>query len=217
MLKNKKGFTLMEMMINVAIIGIIGVGLVRLFADGMYMWNMGSARVAMASEARMTMVMLKKLIEECQGSSISIARYDAHQPANSYLEAVVQEAVYVTTTQANCGCGTQSTSTTVGGTGAPVQIFQFGSSLLCVFPYVDPGTDMTSQTQVNLHTHYSTLTISASVDSLMFSYADSPKGTIVNVGARFSRQPMKSKPPIYTFLNDTIVVKHMHSAGYYYN
>jgi prepilin-type N-terminal cleavage/methylation domain-containing protein len=216
--KGKKGFTMIEAILSVAMLSILSVGIFRLLKDGNYMWQMGSARVALESESRVTMLTIRKLITQCQGATIAISRYDTGEPANSYLEAILAEEVYITTTQSKCGCAGQSSSTTtVGAAGAPVQIFQYGSHLLAVYPQVKPGTDMTDNSQVTANTYYTTITITANLDSISFDFADSKDATVINVGARFSKWIFAAQPPLTIFTQETIVVKRMHAAGYYYN
>ena len=208
----------MEAMLSIAMLSIISVGIFSLLKDGNTMWQNGSARIALESEARITMLTVRKLITQSQGATIAISRFDASQPVNSYLEAIMAEEVYITTTQSKCGCAGQSSSTTtVGAAGAPVQLYQYGSRLLAVYPQVKPGTDMTDNTQVTANTYYTTVTITADLDSISFDFADSKDATVINVGARFSKWVFASSPPMTLFMQETIVVKRMHAAGYYYN
>jgi prepilin-type N-terminal cleavage/methylation domain-containing protein len=216
--KGRRGFTLMEAMLSVAMLSIISVGIFRLLKDGNTMWQNGSARIALESEARITMLTIRKLIAQSQGATIAISRFDTNQPVNSYLEAILAEEVYITTTQAKCGCAGQSSSTlTVGAAGAPIQLYQYGSRLLVVYPQIKPGTDMTDNAQVTANTYYTTVTITADLDSISFDFADSKDATVINVGARFSKWIFASSPPITFFEQETIIVERMHAAGYYYN
>jgi len=212
----------MEAMISIAIMGVVSVGFFRLLNDGTYMWNMGSAKLAITGEARLAMTMIKRLVQECQGSTISLSRLNSNAPAFSYMRAIQLETVYITTTQQRCGCGATTDVTTVGSKGSPVQVFQYpvankGSSLLAVYPLIRPGTDLTDNAAVQANTYYRTLTISANLESLSFGLKDSKKGTVVVVNAKFSKKPFGNKPPVTYSVSESIVVKHMHSAGYYYN
>jgi prepilin-type N-terminal cleavage/methylation domain-containing protein len=216
--KGKRGFTMIEAMISVGLLSILSVGIFTLLKNGNYMWQMGSARIALESESRVTMLTIRKLITQCQGATIAISRYDTGEPVNSYIEAIIAEQVYITTTQSKCGCAGQSSSTTtVGAAGSPIQLFQYGSHLLAVYPQVLPGTDMTNNSAVTANTYYTTVTLTANLDSISFDYADSKDATVINVGARFSKWVFAAQPPLTVFTQETIVVKRMHSAGYYYN
>ena len=204
-------------MISIAILGIVSVGLNKLFMNSLYMWNSGSARLALTGEARMAMTAIKKMIQNSQGASITISRFDANQPANSYLTAILAETMYITTTQAKCGCSSTSDPTTVGATGAPVEMYQYGTYLRTIFPYVKPGTDFTDNAAVQANTVYKTVTISANVESVMFAFLDSNKGTAVSTAIRLSKKVWNDRPPIVVFLKENVAVIHMHSAGYYHN
>ncbi len=217
LIKKKKGFTLLELMLSVAILSIVGVGLLGLFRDGLMMWNMGTARLSLTAEARVAMMAVRKMIQQCQGATISISRFNSSQPANSYISAVLMESVFIETVQTRCGCGGATDPITVGATGAPVELFQKGTNLLSVFPVVAPGTDWTDKAEVTANTTYKTLTISANVESIMFSFLDSKKGNVVVVGARFSKKAWQNRPPVSVYIKESVIVKHMHSAGYYYN
>ena len=209
---------MIEAMISVGLLSILSVGIFTLLKNGNYMWQMGSARIALESESRVTMLTIRKLITQCQGATIAISRYDTGEPVNSYIEAIIAEQVYITTTQSKCGCAGQSSSTTtVGAAGSPIQLFQYGSHLLAVYPQVLPGTDMTNNSAVTANTYYTTVTLTANLDSISFDYADSKDATVINVGARFSKWVFAAQPPLTVFTQETIVVKRMHSAGYYYN
>jgi prepilin-type N-terminal cleavage/methylation domain-containing protein len=216
-IRKKKGFTLVELMISVAIIGIVSAGVMTLMKDGITMWRYGTARMALTAEARTSMVALKKMIQQAQGATIKISRFNSNSPANSYLSAVVAESVFITTTQQRCGCGTTSDVVTVGGTGAPVEFYQYNNFIRTVYPQVRPGTDLTDNTAVQANTYYVTLTITSNVESLMFTFVDSKKGTAVSAALRLSKKVLDNKPPVTLFLKETVIVKRMHSAGYYYN
>ena len=197
---------------------IVSVGIFQLLRDGTYMFNFATARLSLTGESRITMLAIKKLIQQSQGSTIAISRINANEPANSYIEAIMAEEAVVSTTQSNCGCANGGASlVTIGATGAPVQLFQKNGYLLSVYPQVLPGTDLTNSTQVQANTYYKTITLSANVDSLMFAFVDSKEGTAIAVGARFKKWIYKNKPPVIVFMRENIVVKRMHSAGFYYN
>jgi len=217
-IRKKSGFTLLEAVITVGILSIVSVGIFNLMRDGLYLWQSGSARLAIESEARIAMAVIKKIVQQCQGTSLSISRIDSQNPVNSYLSAVLTETLFVKTTQQRCGCGSGSSDPiTVGGTGAHVEIFQKDHYLLVVFPEVLPGTDLGDSSAVEQNTYYKTLTLSANVESLMFTFNDSKKGTVISAAARFSKRFYENRPPAKVLLKETAIIKRMHSAGYYYN
>lgn len=217
MMRKRKGFTLLEAMISIGLLSLISVGLYNLIRNGFYMWNMGTAKIALNAEARLTMSSLKKIIQECQGATVNISRFNSTNPANSYLSAVVTESAFITTTMQRCGCGSTTDTVVVGGTGAPVEIYQYNNYLRVVYPFLAPGTDMTDGAEVEANTHYRTLTVSANVESLMFAFLDSKKGSAISVGVRLSKKAWGTRPPVTVFLKEVIMIKRMHSAGYYHN
>ncbi|HPD18671.1 MAG TPA: prepilin-type N-terminal cleavage/methylation domain-containing protein [Candidatus Goldiibacteriota bacterium] len=215
--KSKKGFTLIEAMISAAIISIVSIGMYNLLRDGMYMWNSGLAKMTLTTEGKITMTMIKKAIQQCQGTTIRISRFDSNQPANSYISMVLTEPIFVKTTIQRCGCGSTSDAITVGAVGAPVEIYQYNNYLRVVYPEIKPGTDLGDSEAVQANTYYKTLTISANVESIMFSFVDSKKGKAINTAGRFSKFVWNNKSPVSIFLKETVIVKRMHSAGYFHN
>jgi len=215
--KSKKAFTLIEAIISVAILSVISVGILNLMRDGMYMWNTGIAKMALTTEGKITMVMIKKAIQQCQGTTIRISRFNSNQPANSYISMILTEPLYIRTTIQRCRCGSQTDAITVGAAGSPVEIYQHNNYLRVVYPEVKPGTDMGDADEVEANTFYKTLTVSANVESIMFSFVDSKKGRAVNVAGRFSKWAWHDRKPIAVFLKETVVIKRMHSAGYFHN
>ncbi len=220
----------MEIMMTTAIIGIVSIGLFRLFGDGMYMWKTGMTRLALAAEARLTMSLLTKFINSCQASTVRVSRYDSNSPANSYISARLGETIYVTTSQdklGGCGCRSGSDKITIGDSNDPslnhVEIFHYydaqrkNSLILAKYPVIPPGTDISDPEDVREKAYYKTATISANADSLMFAFEDSAKGGALSMGASFSKKVWDDRPPVEIFLKKTAVLKHFHSAGYYGN
>ncbi|MCE5300549.1 MAG: prepilin-type N-terminal cleavage/methylation domain-containing protein [Spirochaetia bacterium] len=213
----KKGFTLIELMLTATLMGIVTVGLYNLLNNGLYMWNYGTARMALDSEARMTMLMIKKIVQVSQGSTISISRLNTSSPVNSYLSCLAGETIFVSSNRVKCGCGMSNDIETVGVKGAPVEIYQDRNYIVASFPQVKPGTDMTDSTAVSNNTKYTSITITANADSLEFAFIDSPEGTKISTAVRLSKLVMNDRPILTVFLKDIAVVKHMNSAGYYNN
>lgn len=215
--KSKKGFTIIEAIISAAIMSIVSVGIYSLMRDGMYMWNSGVARMALTTEGKTTMVLIKKAIQQCQGTTIRISRFNSNQPANSYISMVLTEPLFIRTTIQRCRCGSQTDAITVGAAGSPIEIYQYNNYLRVVYPEVKPGTDLGDADAVEANTFYKTLTVSANVESIMFSYVDSKKGRAINTAARFSKWAWANRKPISIFLKETVIIKRMHSAGYFHN
>ena len=67
--KKRKGFTLLEAILSVAIMSIVSVGIFQLLRDGTYMFNFATARLSLTGESRITMLAIKKLIQQSQGST----------------------------------------------------------------------------------------------------------------------------------------------------
>jgi hypothetical protein len=202
---------------TVAILGVVTVGFLKMYQQGATIWNYGTARLALANDARMTMAALTNFIQACNGTSIKISRYDTNQPANSYIAAYLVETAYATTTQNNC-CGGGSGTATFGEPGDYVQFYEYGNYLLVVTPYLLPGTNLTSRKNVSDNTRYNCMTISANVDSIMFTFTNSPQNQVVDIAARFSKVAMQAnKPPIKILLTKEVVIKHLNSAGFYAN
>lgn len=217
MIKKNKGLTLIEVMISVTILGIISVGAIKLYSQGLEMWNYGTAKMALAGEARIIMTTLTKFIHACQGTTVKISRFNNNQPTNSYISGKLLETVFVTTTRGRCCGNAETKNMTVGGAGEDVQIFQNNNYLLSVRPYLLPGTDITDPSEVKNNTRYKTITLTANVESIMFVYDDSQKSDTIVVSVRLSNKPLFNKPPIKINLKKSVVIKHMHSAGYYGN
>jgi prepilin-type N-terminal cleavage/methylation domain-containing protein len=216
LLKRKKGFTLLEVLVTSVIMGIVASGVYGLVANGLHMWNFGTARMALDTEAKMTMLMVKKFVELSQGSSLGISRFDnSNCPANSYISGLMGETIYVSTYRLKLGCGMQSDPEAFGIKGNPAEIYQWKNYIRAVFTKVKPGTDLGSSTALAANIYYQTLTLSANCDSLNFVFNDSTDGTVISVAVRLSKWVETKSPPVTVFLKESFAVKHMHSSGYY--
>ena len=214
-LKKKKGFTLIEAMLTVLILSIVSIGVYKMMDDGIKIWNYGTAKLSISSEARIAIAALTKFIHNAIGNSIKISRYDNTQPAASYIAAFVVDPIYVTTTFSNCGCCSSSDTLTVGIPGDYVKIYQYNNNLVINFPVIPPGTDLTSGSDVQNKIYYRNITLSTHLDSLMVYFKDGPENKTLNIAARFSKKV--GNDVIKIFLKKSVVIKHRHSAGYYYN
>src|SRR6056297_2863484 len=94
--KNKKGFTLIETMITVGLVGILFAGVYTMYKNGADIWTWGSAKITLNNEANIVMMGLTKFISSSQGSSLKITRYGPEQPVQSCLSGILAETAYST-------------------------------------------------------------------------------------------------------------------------
>lgn len=218
-LKNKDGFTLMEALITSALVALIGYGATKMLIDGVKIWNNGSVRMALYSEARICMIALTKFIHAAQGSTIRISRYNNNQPANSLISGILTEALYVKTTTGYC-CGSGSDVITVGSANNPnknhTYIYQQDNKLIISYPYLVPGTDIRDKNAVDANTYPKYITLSANLESLIITYDDSRKDKTILVSARFAKRGFRNEI-IRVHLNQAVSVRRMHTEGYYAN
>jgi prepilin-type N-terminal cleavage/methylation domain-containing protein len=208
----KKGFTLIEIMFSFAIIGFLTVAIAKMYTGGINAWTYGKAGLQLDTEAQLCMATITKFVHAVNGNSVMISRIDANQPANSYMEGVLLDTIYVTTTTGHC-CGGGSNAYTVGVPADAVQIFQKDHYLVVVRPVPIPGADPTDPNIA--HSTLQGVTLSANLDSLMFTYDNSAASNTILVTARFTKLVTQGKPPLQIFLNKTLVIKHQVSTGYY--
>jgi prepilin-type N-terminal cleavage/methylation domain-containing protein len=216
--RGKKGFTLIEVMISVAIMGIASIGVMRMYKDGLRAFDIGSKKVAITSEANISMAEITRFIQVCQGSTIRITRFNSSQPANSYFTAAANETVFATTTKQNCGCGTSSSPSTYGAAfnyKKPTSVFQYNNCLLATMPVIAPGTDYSDLDNVDAHTSLQTVTLTANLDNLSFTFENTTEGDLVIVSLRLRKGAWNNSSFVTTSLRKSILVKRMHSTGYY--
>jgi len=213
-LKGKKGFTLIEAMLTVAIISIISVGIYKLLIDGVKMWKYGLARYDLLMEANQTMDFISRWIQASRGISIEISRADANQPVNSSFFSILSEPVYFA-----------SGPMTIPGSGGrwwwrrprlnpeyqtlykentAFTIYQIGRKLYLGIKF--PNKEESD-----------TLLISNNINSIMFTFDNSQEGTTVLVGASFSKRVFNdiNTKPASLFLQKTIIIKNLYSEGFY--
>ncbi|MDO8734531.1 MAG: hypothetical protein Q7K21_05185 [Elusimicrobiota bacterium] len=82
---NKKGFTIVELMINVVSISIIAGALSALFFKWMQLWYLSSAKAEIQRDGRTCVAAVDKHLRQGAASSIVIDRYDSNQPPYSRL------------------------------------------------------------------------------------------------------------------------------------
>ncbi len=219
LLKKKIGWTLLELMMTSILLGALGYGTLLMFRDGIKLWHNSSARLALYSEARLTMLLLTKFIHNCQGSTIRISRYNNNQPAQSLISGILTEPLYVKTTTGYC-CGSGSDVITVGTANNPnknhTYIYQQNNKLIVAYPYLTPGTDIRDKNAVDANTYYKYITITANLESLIITYDDSRRDKIILVSARFVKTGFQNQLQRIN-LKQAVAVKRLHSSGYYAN
>jgi len=213
-LRRNKGFTFIEIMFAMAIMGFMTVGILKMFTGGVSMWNTARDNLRLSTEAKIAMAALTKFVQNVNGSSVCISRFDSTEPANSYISGALTDTVFITSTTSVC-CGGGSDYYTVGSSGDPVQIFQKDHYLVAIRPVPIPGASITDPNIA--HTRPQSITITSNLDSLQMTFDDSTEGTTVIIGLKLSRLVYKNKPPLSIFLKKTVVIKHEYSTGYYGN
>lgn len=219
LLKKKIGWTLLELMMASALLGALGYGTLKIFTDGIKIWHNSSARLALYSEARLTMLLLTKFIHNCQGSTIRISRFNNSQPAYSFISGILAEPLYVKTTTGYC-CGSGSDVITVGSANNPnknhTRIYQQDNKLIVAYPYLVPGTDIRDKNAVEANTYYKYITLSTNLESLIITYDDSRRDKVILISARFVKPGFRNELQRIN-LRQAVVVKRMHASGYYAN
>lgn len=202
----------MEAMMTIAILGVVVAGVGQLLKNGLYQWRVGSARMALHAEARMTMDALTKFVHNAQGASISISRYNTSQPAYSYISGKLTETAFIASNSPGA-CAFTTGMTTLGSSGEEVEIYQSGKYLVArVFDrpaapnYGDPDSIQFS---------YRYVTLSANLESFMVVYDSALEDSTIHVAARFKKFTSANIPPATMFLKKSLVIKRHHSAGYY--
>ena len=211
-MKSKRGFTLLEAMMSVALLSIISYGAMQLFQNGSYMWKFSMAKIALNSQARVSMMSISKFVHLAQGSTIKVTRYGPDQPTDSCIKAKLAEtAFYTEDDPPACGC-TDSTVKNLmfGDAGHEFMFYQINNKLIMAMPYpVSTASSAPAQYLEHL--------VASDLEQLSFGFEDSQEGMAVIVSARFSKMVWPNKPPIEVALRKTVIVKHFHSAGFYIN
>jgi prepilin-type N-terminal cleavage/methylation domain-containing protein len=210
---SQKGFTLIEVMMTLAILSILAGVALKMFRNGADIWNAGMAQIQLQSEARMSMMSITKFIHECQGGTIKISRYDTSQPVDSAIRAKLAETAYVTddNPQAHCGCQDTSVTNAMGGdAGQDFRFYQQGDNLIYAYP--NPVTAASTDVVT-----FNTVKLATDLDFINFTFDDSTDGSVVVVTARFSRVFYANKPARSMLIKRSVVIKHFHAAGFYAN
>ncbi|MBN1621002.1 MAG: prepilin-type N-terminal cleavage/methylation domain-containing protein [Endomicrobiales bacterium] len=86
MFKNQKGITLIELMLSIAIMGIL-VSFISIFmVNGLNFYYQSVAKGETQRDARACINILTRLLRQAQSSSITISRYNEGQPPCSMIQ-----------------------------------------------------------------------------------------------------------------------------------
>jgi len=209
-LRGKKGFTLIEVMLSVAILAVLATGVMVMFQNSVYMWESGLANLSLNQDARKTIKSVSTFVRLSQGLTIKITRYGPDQPANSCIMGKLAETAFVTTDDpGGCGCDDENTDYITGGdAGHEFMIYQLNNQLIYAYP-----SSITVPSNENVT--YDTYVLSNNLEQLSFGFMDSQDGRAINVQARFSKDFWNDKPPAVVSLKKTVLITHFHSAGFY--
>lgn len=212
MLRKTKGFTLIEAMIVVAMMGVMAVGLSSLMKNTYDTWITTTNRMKLQSEARLIMILFTKLVQNSQDTTIKISRLDTNQPANSYIGGRVMETVYVTTsTPGGCGFSTSGTEV-IGGSGDDFAIYQNGRYIIGKYPSLPAGANIENPGALTFTYKY--VTLSASAEQFQVAFEDSSAEKAISAVVRLSAKTAYNKATDL-MLKQKVIVKHHYSSGFY--
>jgi prepilin-type N-terminal cleavage/methylation domain-containing protein len=210
-LKKSGGFTLIEAMITVAIMGILLAGISSMIVTSFKTWNIVTSRIRMEAEARTAVTFLSKIVRASQDTTIKISRLDSSQPCNSYISGQPMEQIYFTAVNA-CGCNSGGNLVTVASNGGDFAMYQDDRSLIIKYPNPPASLDPSIEESYT----YNYRTICADVDSFMVGYDDSTSMKSISVSLRLSEKISNNKINEY-MIKQRIVLQHHYSSGYYGN
>jgi len=85
MARGEQGVTLIEMMMAVAVVGVVGAGSAVAFGLGTKLWVLNKTKVALQLEARTTMQLIHAQLQQAQASTIKVSRQNSSQPPYSKI------------------------------------------------------------------------------------------------------------------------------------
>ena len=83
---NKKGTTLVELMITVAIIGVLFSVGPDLFKNTFKIWRLTEVQTEVQQDARVTLNLIESLLRQAKTSSVTLTRLDSSQPPYSKIQ-----------------------------------------------------------------------------------------------------------------------------------
>jgi len=90
-----KGFTIVELLINVVTIGIIAGALSALFFKWIQLWYLSSAKAEIQRDGRACVSEVDRFLRQADASSVVIDRYDSSQPPYSRLSFTRDGQAYI--------------------------------------------------------------------------------------------------------------------------
>jgi prepilin-type N-terminal cleavage/methylation domain-containing protein len=214
MLSRSKGFTLLEAMLVVAILGVMSVGLGSILKSSWETWASTTGRMKLTQESRLAIISITKLVQNSQSSSLKITRLNSNQPANSYIAGKIMETVYINAATAG-GCGFSATgSEVVGSSGEDYAIYQDGRYLIGKYPVPPSNPDFSNPSTITFTYRY--VTLSASVDQFMVAFDEAASEKSISAALRLSTR-ISSGKVTRLMLKQRVIVKHQYTSGYYGN
>ena len=83
--RKNKGMSLTELMVSIAIIGIIGATLTVLFTRWVRVWYLSKTNSEIQADARASIELMNRNLRQATASSVVIDRFDANQPPYSRI------------------------------------------------------------------------------------------------------------------------------------
>jgi type II secretory pathway pseudopilin PulG len=213
-LKNSGGFTLLEAVLTIGMLGVVITVLGSYLKNGAHAWNMGAAKMQLTGEGRIAIETLAKFVQNAQAATITVTRLNNSQPAGSYISGKLAETVYLRVNSTSCGFASGG-SNLVGTAGGDFAVYQNGRYLVATVPYVPSGTSLADPTNASFG--YRSITLTANLEALMISFEDTNTSKTVSTGVKLAKRVYPDLPDVKILLKKPIVIKHQHASGYYGN